>query len=179
MLPDLDAVNFARALDRFDLVAQAPHFPGYPVYVAMARLVARAGAGDVLALALPGLGLGALAVVALAVVLQLQLAPPGAVAAAVLWTLLPMPVLFGATPGSDGAGVALLVLALAAALATSAPAAESTQPHERPEHDRQFCAGPELSAAHVGSGPELGDAGAGSGMELDRPSSTRWYSVFA
>src|ERR687888_963472 len=84
MLPDLDAVNFARALDRFDLVAQAPHFPGYPVYVAMARLVARAGAGDVLALALPGLGLGALAVVALAVVLQLQLAPPGAVAAAVL-----------------------------------------------------------------------------------------------
>src|SRR5919202_111924 len=68
MLPDLDAVNFSRALNRFDLAAQAPHFPGYPVYVAMARLVAWAGAGEVLALALPGLALGALAVVALVLV---------------------------------------------------------------------------------------------------------------
>ena len=99
MLPDLDAVNFSRALNRFDLAAQAPHFPGYPVYVAMARLVAWAGAGEVLALALPGLALGALAVVALVLVLRRHLARPGVVAAAILWTLLPMPVLFGATPG--------------------------------------------------------------------------------
>jgi hypothetical protein len=117
MLPDLDAVNFARALQRFDLVAQAPHFPGYPVYVAMTRGVSWTGVGDVLALALPGLLLSSAAGAALAMALRRHLATPGLIAGAVLWALLPMPVLFGATPGSDGAGVALLVLSVAASLA--------------------------------------------------------------
>src|SRR6218665_2328841 len=65
LLPDLDAVNFARSLRGFDLAAQAPHFPGYPVYVALARGASAAGASEVGALAVPGIILGALALVVL------------------------------------------------------------------------------------------------------------------
>ncbi|WNG37340.1 hypothetical protein F0U61_29445 [Archangium violaceum] len=116
LLPDLDAVNFARSLNGFDLAAQAPHFPGYPVYVAMARLASAAGASEVGALALPGLVLGALAIGALGFVLRPYLGEVGALVASALLALLPLPVLFGATPGSDGAGLALLALAACAVL---------------------------------------------------------------
>ena len=116
LLPDLDAVNFARSLNRFELAAQAPHFPGYPVYVALARLASAAGASEVLALALPGLVLGAVAIGALGLVSRRYLGDTGALVAAALLALLPLPVLFGATPGSDGTGLAFLVLAACAAL---------------------------------------------------------------
>ncbi|WP_257446439.1 hypothetical protein [Archangium lipolyticum] len=116
LLPDLDAVNFARSLHGFDLAAQAPHFPGYPVYVAMARLASAAGAQEVVALALPGVVLGAVAIGALGLVLRPYLGVTGALAASALLALLPLPVLFGATPGSDGVGLALLVLAACAVL---------------------------------------------------------------
>ncbi|MFY0567863.1 hypothetical protein ACN28E_29095 [Archangium lansingense] len=118
LLPDLDAVNFARSLSRFDLAAQAPHFPGYPVYVAMTRLASAAGAPEVLALVLPGLALGAVAIGTLGLVLRPFLGVAGALVASALLALLPLPVLFGATPGSDGTGLALLVLAACAALVT-------------------------------------------------------------
>lgn len=116
-LPDLDAVNFARALGGFDLGAQAPHFPGYPVYVALARALSGVGVPEVAALALPGLVLGALAVGVLGLVLRPRLGEVGALVASGLLALLPLPVLFGATPGSDGTGLALLVLAACAVLA--------------------------------------------------------------
>lgn len=38
-LEDIDSVNFARALDNFDPSLHQPHPPGYPVYVAVARVV--------------------------------------------------------------------------------------------------------------------------------------------
>ncbi|HSP78426.1 MAG TPA: glycosyltransferase family 39 protein, partial [Myxococcaceae bacterium] len=126
LLPDLDAVNFARALDAFNLSAQAPHFPGYPVYVALARLAAEAVAPEVVALALPGLVLGAVAIAALALVLRSLLGPAGALVGAALVALLPLPVLFGATPGSDGVGLALLVLAACAVLRTGASSLGAT-----------------------------------------------------
>jgi hypothetical protein len=34
---DYDAIGFVRALDHFDLSKLQPHFPGYPVYVALAK----------------------------------------------------------------------------------------------------------------------------------------------
>ncbi|PTL85582.1 hypothetical protein [Vitiosangium sp. GDMCC 1.1324] len=118
LLPDLDAVNFARSLHGFDLAAQAPHFPGYPVYVLMARWASAAGASEVGALALPGLVLGAVAIGVLGFVLRPYLGAAGALVASALLALLPLPVLFGATPGSDGAGLALLALAACAVLVT-------------------------------------------------------------
>ncbi|MET0406537.1 MAG: glycosyltransferase family 39 protein [Cystobacter sp.] len=116
LLPDLDAVNFARSLRGFDLALQAPHFPGYPVYVFLARLASAAGASEVSALVVPGLVLGVLCLGALGRVLEPLLGRTGALAAAALLGLLPLPVLLGATPGSDGAGLALLVLTACAVL---------------------------------------------------------------
>ena len=114
LLPDLDAVNFARSLRGFDLAAQAPHFPGYPVYVALARGASAAGASEVGALAVPGIILGALALVVLGFALWPRLGAVGALVAVALGALLPLPVLLGATPASDGTGLALLVLAACA-----------------------------------------------------------------
>jgi hypothetical protein len=34
---DYDSIGFVRALDQFDLAKLQPHFPGYPVYVALAK----------------------------------------------------------------------------------------------------------------------------------------------
>jgi hypothetical protein len=38
-LEDLDSINFGLALRRFDVAAHQPHPPGYPVYVALGRVV--------------------------------------------------------------------------------------------------------------------------------------------
>lgn len=54
-LEDHDSVNFALALDRYDVAASRPHFPGYPVYIVAARAFRAVGADPVLALVLPGL----------------------------------------------------------------------------------------------------------------------------
>src|SRR5215470_6783477 len=39
LLPTWDAVQFALALDHYDIAAHQPHPPGYILYVAAARLV--------------------------------------------------------------------------------------------------------------------------------------------
>jgi hypothetical protein len=38
-LYDIDSVNFALALDRFDPTAHQPHPPGYFLYVCLARFI--------------------------------------------------------------------------------------------------------------------------------------------
>jgi hypothetical protein len=38
-LDDFDSVNFALALDDFDVTKHQPHPPGYPIYVAAGKLV--------------------------------------------------------------------------------------------------------------------------------------------
>lgn len=53
-LDSQDSVNFALGLSDFDPGLEQPHFPGYPVYIALCRLLVRAGCSDELALALPG-----------------------------------------------------------------------------------------------------------------------------
>jgi hypothetical protein len=40
---DYDSIGFSRGIERFDLAALRPHFPGYPVYVALGKLGAAAG----------------------------------------------------------------------------------------------------------------------------------------
>jgi len=111
-LPDLDSVNFASSLSRFDLATQAPHFPGYPLYVLAARGFAALGAGEILALALPGIVLAALASIAMAVVGSRAGGAAG-LGAGILVALAPVGILAGGSPSSDGAGVAALALALA------------------------------------------------------------------
>jgi hypothetical protein len=38
-LDDWDSINFARAIEKFDVALQQPHPPGYPAYVFLSRLV--------------------------------------------------------------------------------------------------------------------------------------------
>ena len=51
-LDDWDSVNFALALDSFDLLKHQPHPPGYPLYVAAGKLVHLVVAGHAAALTL-------------------------------------------------------------------------------------------------------------------------------
>ena len=49
---DYDSIGFTRAIERYDLAALRPHFPGYPVYVALGKLAAAAGVAPLTALTL-------------------------------------------------------------------------------------------------------------------------------
>jgi len=41
-LEDIDSINFAMGVEHFDVAAHQPHPPGYPVYIALARVSTRA-----------------------------------------------------------------------------------------------------------------------------------------
>lgn len=115
---DVDGVNFARSLQMFDVQQQAPHFPGYPVYVALARLMAwMMGAGhdvaaQALSLSLPGIVLWPVAAWVLFVGLSRVIGRNEALLVSVGCSLAPGAVIPGGWPGSDGLGMALLCIAL-------------------------------------------------------------------
>lgn len=115
---DQDAVDFALALERFDLVTLRPHPPGYPVFVGAARALLPA-VGDPLA-ALASLSALASAACALPVAwLAWRLGgPPAGAVASLLWAVQPLGVVTGVAPLSDGPG---LFLALSVAAAASLP----------------------------------------------------------
>ncbi len=105
---DVDSVNFARALLRYNPLHQAPHLPGYPTLVLLARPLASAGVPDPLALALPGVLLwclgGWLLFRGLSQLLDMRFAF-GALAFA---SLSPGLILISGWPASDGLGLSLL-----------------------------------------------------------------------
>lgn len=104
-----DGADFALALRELDLAKQQPHFPGYPVYVALARLVEPfAGRGVAAALTLPGAIVGGAAAWAVARL-------GGGWAAALLYVAAPGLWLIGGKPMSDGLGLGLLLFAFATA----------------------------------------------------------------
>jgi hypothetical protein len=65
-LEDLDSINFALGIRDFDVTQHQPHPPGYPLYIAAAKLVHLLVANEARALALLSAVCGALAIVALA-----------------------------------------------------------------------------------------------------------------
>jgi hypothetical protein len=109
-LEDIDSVNFALALERFDPRLHQPHPPGYPVYIALARVVHTAIAGPATALSL----LSALAQTALVLPLFALFRRLGSTPVrALLGTLLVLfcPVLWfnGARPMSDSVGLLFVI----------------------------------------------------------------------
>jgi hypothetical protein len=74
-LEDVDSVNFALALHDFDVAAHRPHPPGYPVFVAIARL-ARMLVAAVVPAATPGAWIDARTLALLGAVLGALLAFP-------------------------------------------------------------------------------------------------------
>ena len=117
---DLESINFALAVREFDVAADQPHPPGYPLYVGLARL-ATAGlfaAGDPLnaahALALVNVIGGALALVAVfGLGRALDYSPRRALAAAVVAATVPLFWFSASRPLND-------LPALAAAVAAQA-----------------------------------------------------------
>ncbi len=109
---DVDGVNFARALTSFDPFRQAPHFPGYPVYVLACRWAAGFGAPEVWALVLPGLVAFTIGTWLCARAVARTQDSATAERFVVLMALLPGAVLHLAWPGSDGFGLGLLLIAI-------------------------------------------------------------------
>lgn len=118
-----DAVDFALALERFDLLAMQPHAPGYPVYVALGELVRLAVPDPIVALSTLSAICTGLAAVPL---VRLAVQSGGPVAGAVtgaLWAVQPLASAMGVLPLSDAPGLlaALLVLLAAAGPGPGAP----------------------------------------------------------
>jgi hypothetical protein len=65
-LEDLDSINFALGIRRFDVAQHQPHPPGYPVFIAIAKAIHALGASELTALAVLSVASGAVGVVALA-----------------------------------------------------------------------------------------------------------------
>ena len=54
-LEDLDSINFALGIGRFDVAQHQPHPPGYPIYIALAKAVHLLIASETRVLALVGI----------------------------------------------------------------------------------------------------------------------------
>lgn len=111
---DVDGVNFAKALVAFDPLHQAPHMPGYPVYVAASRTFAWLGTSEVWALVLPGLLTFGIGSVGCALAVQRRFGPAVAETFLAALCLMPGAVLFAAWPTSDGFGLGLALITLGA-----------------------------------------------------------------
>jgi hypothetical protein len=110
-LGDVDSVNFARSLVSFDPLHQAPHWPGYPVYVLVSKIacLGTSERAQILALTLPGILLFAPAAALLYAGLRRRFGSWAALGALTLAAIAPGSVLAAAWPGSDGLGFAMLV----------------------------------------------------------------------
>ena len=116
-LEDLDSINFALGIRRFDVARHQPHPPGYPVFILIGKALHAVGLPEVTALALIGVGAGTLGVLVLWVLFR-RLGEgdmPGRwlVAAAAVAMTTPLYWLTAVRPLSDASG-------LAAALAVQA-----------------------------------------------------------
>ncbi len=117
-LHDHDSVNFAHALQHFDLSRHSPHLPGYPLYVLLGRLAQALGAESAAALAWPA-AVGAMAAAAaLAWWLAKTAGPLWALAGVALYLSLPDLWLADARPLSDGLGAHLVTATAVLALAS-------------------------------------------------------------
>ena len=84
-LEDLDSINFALGIRDFDVTRHQPHPPGYPVFMAAAKVLDVVVGSELLSLAVLSVVSGALAIVAMA---SMMTAMDGRTTAAVAATLL-------------------------------------------------------------------------------------------
>ena len=104
-----DSVNFALALVEFDPRVEQPHFPGYPLYVALCRALRGLGLSEPLALALPGvLAAAALAPCTALVARRLGLPPTARALAVLLLVTHPLLLAEGPRPMPDLLGTCAL-----------------------------------------------------------------------
>ncbi|MBI2375602.1 MAG: hypothetical protein HYV07_16525 [Deltaproteobacteria bacterium] len=115
-LGDLDGANFAASLTSFDPLHQSPHFPGYPVFVGLARLAALGTKSEVWSLVLPALVLWPFALALLAGALGRATGAATGLCATAVLAFSPGVIQLLGWPGSDGLGVVILVAGAALTL---------------------------------------------------------------
>jgi len=133
-LEDLDSINFALGLRHFDVAQHQPHPPGYPVFIALARLARWLVPDEARALALVSVVSGAFAVLALWVLVVDRWANPvgkshakserqrrHAVLSVLLASTAPLFWVTAARPLSDMAGLAAALGVQALLLTARAP----------------------------------------------------------
>lgn len=146
---DLESINFALGVRVFDVAADQPHAPGYPIFIGAARLTTAAlhAAGDAdnaaHGLAVVNVIGGALALIAVfALARALNAAPRQALAAAVVFGAVPLVWFTAARPLADLPALAAAVAAQALLVRVSLRGGSMAA-----------CAGGALAAAAPGLGP--------------------------
>ena len=124
-LEDLDSINFALGIRAFDVAHDQPHPPGYPLYIAAAKLVHLAIAPEAKALALMSVVAGALSVLALFALFRALDPGTTSIRRPLIATLLvvtaPLYWFTAARPLSDTPGLALALGVQALALGAKRP----------------------------------------------------------
>lgn len=125
-LEDLDSINFALGLRDFDVARHQPHPPGYPVYIAVGRLVHTVVRDEGKALGVVsaiGGAIGLLALIALFARIDPRLGRKWHLAAAVIAVTSPLYWVTAARPLSDAAGLAAALAVQALSLAAASDGA--------------------------------------------------------
>ena len=123
-LEDLDSINFALGVRDYNVAQHQPHPPGYPIFIAGAKLLHAAGLSEVKALALLAVVSGALGVYALTALcsrLQGDRQGPLTWATVVLAAANPLYWITAARPLSDLSGLAASLAVQGLALAARTP----------------------------------------------------------
>lgn len=111
-LGEWDEVDFALALSDYDIVAQQPHFPGYPVYIWFSQIATYLVKEDVQALSLVSAFFGGLAVLPLYYLALSMYSRRIAVLAALLFLTNPACWLSSERPLSEATGLFFLLFSL-------------------------------------------------------------------
>jgi hypothetical protein len=118
---DYDSIGFVRAVDQFDLARLQPHFPGYPVFVALAKAARACGLGSLAALQAVSVT-ASMATAAAVWRLARLFGERGAALALALYGAAAMPWLLGGAALSDGCATALAAWAFALLCGTASAA---------------------------------------------------------
>ncbi|MFQ5911688.1 MAG: glycosyltransferase family 39 protein [Nitrospinota bacterium] len=111
-----DSVDFALALDHYSLSEQQPHFPGYPVYIWIARTLRPLFTGEASALAATSALFGGLALLPFFGLARTLFGPSEAIAATLFFLFTPLQFLAGTKALSDATGLFFLLTFLWLAL---------------------------------------------------------------
>jgi hypothetical protein len=130
-IDDLDTANFLHGLTHYDLSLNMPHFPGYPVYIALSRVAASLVGDSLLALQLPGLVALAVALVLVEAAVRRHAGPWAGALVMSLAALSPLVLLTAGRGSSDALGTAIVVSA-ASLLALAWPVDGVRSEGERP-----------------------------------------------